>query len=328
MAQQHGLGRGLASLIPPKVTSDDVATTVPIPQRAEPTPPATLPVAPVTATIPVSVPKTEALKAKASDPDRRVLEIPTTLIVPNPHQPRTDFSPERLEELALSIQEHGILQPLTVTKRGETYELIAGERRLQAAKKIGLKTVPVIVREAEEQEKFELAIIENIQRHDLNALEEARAFRRLIDEFHLTQEEIAKKMGKSRSLVANTLRLLQLPIEIQKAILAGIVSEGHAKAILSIESKEKQMAFYEVIVKEQLTVREAEQRARQESVAKVKRHIAMADPHTRAAEEQLADVLGTRVKIAKAGKGGRITIEYYSTEDLEHLIKKINNPAI
>jgi ParB family chromosome partitioning protein len=324
MAQQHGLGRGLASLIPPKVTSDEVATTVPIPQRVAATPIAASVAPKQTATTPVSA----IPEPLVTDTDRRVLEIPTRFIVPNPHQPRTDFSPERLEELALSIREHGILQPLIVTKRGETYELIAGERRFQAAKKIGLATVPVIVREAEEQEKFELAIIENIQRHDLNALEEAKAFRRLIDEFQLTQEEIAKKMGKSRSLIANTLRLLQLPIEIQKAILSGIVSEGHAKAILSVDGKEKQMALYEVIVKEQLTVREAEQRARQESIVKVKRHAAMADPETRAVEEQLADVLGTRVRIARVGKGGRITIEYYSNEDLEHLVKKIKQPSL
>ncbi len=312
MTQQHGLGRGLASLIPPKMTTADAAAAVPIPKRSE---------APLSTTEPKKA--APVVDFAGATEGQRVLEVSVDHIVPNPHQPRTDFSPERLEELALSIREHGILQPLTVTKRGETYELIAGERRFQAAKKIGLKTVPVIVREAAEQEKFELAIIENIQRHDLNALEEARAFRRLIDEFHLTQEEIAKQMGKSRSLVANTLRLLQLPIEIQKALLATTISEGHAKAILSVEGKEKQLALYDAILKEHLTVREAENRARNASIEKVKRYVAMADPHTRAAEDQLADVLGTRVRIAKAGKGGRITIEYYSQEDLEHLVRRI-----
>ena len=165
--------------------------------------------------------------------------------------------------------------------------------------------------------------IENIQRHDLNALESARAFRRLIDEFQLTQEEIAKKMGKSRSLIANTLRLLQLPIEIQKALLAEVISEGHAKAILSLETAEKQMALYESIVKEQLTVREAETRARGSVFPKAKRQSALVDPQVRATEEQLADVLGTRVRIARAGKGGRITIEYYNDDDLKHLLEKI-----
>lgn len=314
MKQQHGLGRGLASLIPPKLSNGNAGTAVPIPRRAD-----MFQATPAHKSI--SIPADDLIEKKSEG--KRVLEVLVTEIVPNPHQPRTDFSPEHLEELALSIKEHGILQPLIVTKRGKTYEIIAGERRFQAAKKIGLETVPVIVREAQEQQKFELAIIENIQRHDLNALESARAFRRLIDEFQLTQEEIAKKMGKSRSLIANTLRLLQLPIEIQKALLSGVISEGHAKAILSLETTEKQIALYESIVKEQLTVREAEARARASVFPRAKRQSALIDPQVRATEERLADVLGTRVRIARAGKGGRITIEYYNEDDLKYLLQKI-----
>lgn len=296
-SQQHGLGRGLSSLIPPKRN-------------------------PAVSLVPVPVSPAVPPKQDEHATDRVVLEIPVAKILPNPHQPRVDFAEDRLKELADSIRVHGILQPLVVTRRGESYELIAGERRFQAAKQVGLPTVPALVRDAEEQQKFELAIIENIQRHDLNAIEEAKAYRRLIDEFGLTQEDVARKMGKSRSLVANTLRLLQLPAEIQRALLEGAVNEGHAKAILSVEGLEKQMALYEAIRKDGLTVREAEIRSRQLS-EKPRKKTSAYDPELQAKEERLAQMLGTRVRIARAGKGGRITIEYYSGEDLEQLLARL-----
>lgn len=310
MSQQHGLGRGLASLIPPKqATSTSTVADNKLTAGKQPVIPDVFQAIP--------------LERPAAD-GQSVIDVPVGKILPNPHQPRADFSEERLRELAESIREHGILQPLIVTKRGESYELIAGERRLQASKLAGLETVPVIVRDVEEQQKFELAIIENIQRHDLNALEEARAYQRLIEEFGMTQESVAKKMGKSRSLVANTLRLLQLPIEIQRSIVGGKVSEGHAKAILGVEGLERQMALYEAIIKEQLTVREAEARSRSVA-AKPKKYTVTIDPSVQAAENQLTEKLGTRVRIARAGKGGRVVIEYYSQEDLGRILQELTH---
>ncbi len=310
--QQHGLGRGLASLIPPKITPTEAGTAVPIPKKAAPAPV----LRPADAVSGVSA-------AVDTAHGQSVLEVAVGKILPNPHQPRVDFSEDRLSELAESIREHGIIQPLIVTRRGESFELIAGERRLQAAKRAGLDTVPVVVREAEEEDKFELAIIENIQRHDLNALEEARAYRRLIDEFHLTQEEVARKMGKSRSLIANTLRLLQLPVEVQRSLQEGGISEGHARAVLSVAGTEKQLALFEAIVRENLTVREAEARSRTVT-PKTYNRIVVADPAAKQAEEKLMSLLGTRVRVARAGKGGRITIEYYGPDDLDRLMEKLS----
>jgi ParB family chromosome partitioning protein len=297
--QQHGLGRGLASLIPPKKIAEDKQSV----------PAATLPAS-------------ESAPSEEGPSGRRVLDLPVERIVPNPHQPRLFFSEDKLEELAQSIREHGILQPLTVTRVGSNYELIAGERRFQAAKKAGLKTVPAILREAREQEKFELAIIENVQRHDLNPIEEAKAYRRLSEEFGLSQEETARKMGKSRSAIANVMRLLQLPVEIQRAVAEGRISEGHAKAVLAVENPEKQRALFDLIVKGGLTVRESEAKAREVSV-RPHRRMSGPDPSTKEKEERLTEIFGTKVRISKAGKGGRIVIEYYGDEDLDHLMRKL-----
>jgi ParB family chromosome partitioning protein len=299
MAQQHGLGRGLASLIPPKKTAPIAE------QEVSPGSPVLF-----------GVGSGESGLGKA-------LDISVEEIVPNPHQPRVYFSEEKLSELAESIKEHGILQPLIVTKNGERqYELIAGERRFQAAKLLGLKSVPVIVREANEQEKFEFAIIENIQRHDLNPIEEAKAYRKLMDEFGLSQEAVAKKMGKSRSAVANITRLLQLPVEIQRALSEGKISEGHAKALLALDNPEKQRALFEMIITNGLTVRETEAKAREVSVHAYKR-VTTIDPTVKEKEERLMEIFGTKVKINKAGKGGKIVIEYYGEEDLTHLVNRL-----
>ncbi len=296
MAQQHGLGRGLASLIPPKKTPSPADSTLPVAGAA----------------VSFSAPSEK-------DESDRVLQIPVGEIVPNPYQPRLHFSEEKLAELAESIREHGILQPLIVTKNGpHRYELIAGERRFQSAKLVGLKTVPAIVREAENKEKFELAIIENIQRHDLNPIEEAKAYRKLMDEFGLSQEAVAKKMGKSRSAVANISRLLQLPIEIQRALSEGKISEGHAKALLALDNPEKQRALFEMIVSKGMTVREAEAKAREVSVRSYKRSVET-DPVVKEKEHILTETFGTKVKISKSGNGGKIVIEYYGEEDLVHL---------
>lgn len=303
MAQQYGLGRGLASLIPPKKTPADTAPAAPIPEA-------------VGSALPPST---------ASHPDTPLTrEIAIGDIVPNPHQPRLHFDEARLVELADSIKEHGILQPLIVTPLAEgKYELIAGERRLQAGKRAGLATVPVVVRQAGNQEKLELAIIENIQRHDLNPIEEAKAYLRLTDEFGLHQDVVAKKMGKSRPNISNTLRLLTLPVEIQRAIIVGQISEGHAKALLSIENPEKQRALFELILKDELTVRETEDKAREVSVRSHLRTAREKAPELAAKEEWLTEQLGTKVSIKPKGKGGKITIEFYSNEELNGILGRL-----
>lgn len=305
MTQQYGLGRGLASLIPPKKTSSEV------------------PIAPLSNVTPSVLPI-----ATSSHPDVPVTrEVLVADILPNPHQPRLHFDEARLAELAESIREYGILQPLVVSPLATgpgKYELIAGERRLQAAKRVGLKLVPVILREASsDQEKLELAIIENIQRHDLNPIEEAKAYLRLTEEFGLHQEEIAKKMAKSRSNISNTLRLLTLPVEIQRAIIDGKISEGHAKALLAVENPEKQRALFDLIIREELTVRETEGKAREVSIRSHLRATRNPAPELSAKEEWLTEQLGTKVRIQSKGKGGKITIEFYSSEELNGILGRL-----
>jgi len=335
MAQQHGLGRGLSSLIPPKKTGGDSPFKDMVLRAVEKESfPVSGVIKPLSAEAPNPVISSDASFSEASvsaapsvsAPTNSVVEADIASVVPNPHQPRLRFDEAKLQELSASIQEHGILQPLVVTPLPDgKYELIAGERRLQAAKLAGLATVPVLVRDAEENEKLELAIIENVQRHDLDPIEEAKAYSRLSDEFGLTQEETAKKMGKSRSAVANMIRLLSLPIEIQRAISEGKISEGHAKALLSIENPEKQRALFDLIMKTGMTVRETESKAREVSVRPHVRHIASLPPELVEKADRLSSALGTKVALKPAGKGGRIVVEYYSDEELEHIVSRISS---
>ncbi len=308
MAQNYGLGRGLASLIPQNRSNGPSGK--------------------------ISEPK-EDFNYFGSRPVQKAIdshgagieEIDVIRIVPNPHQPRLHFDDEKLQELADSIKEHGIIQPLVVTKNGNQYEIIAGERRFQASKLAGLKKVPVIVRDATEQQKLELAIIENIQRHDLDPIEEAKSYLKLADEFDLSQEEVARKMGKSRSAVANKLRLLHLPVEIQKALVEEKITEGHAKAILAIGNPEKQRALFDMILKNNLTVRQAEDKTKEVSVKTHKRIISI-DPEIKNLEDMLSGVFGTKVKFSKAGNGGRIVIDYYSKEELDNILSKIGQSKL
>jgi len=229
--------------------------------------------------------------------------------------------------LAASIKEHGIIQPIIVSFKEGQFEIIAGERRFQAAKLAGLKTVPVLVREASEQQKLELAIIENIQRHDLDPIEEAASYLKLAQDFDLSQDEIAVKVGKSRSAVANKIRLLKLPVEIQKALREGRINEGHAKAILAIENPEKQRALFELILKNGMNVRQTEEKTKEISVRTHKRIINI-DPETKEIEDRLGGFLGTKVKVAKSKSGGRIMIDYYSKEELNNLLQKISGSTV
>ncbi len=253
-----------------------------------------------------------------------IMEIELDKIVPNEYQPRKTFNDDRLKELAASIKEQGLIQPIIVHRIGTNYGLIAGERRWRASRVAGLKTIPALVREASKRELIEQALIENIQREDLNPLEAAEAFKRLQDEFKLTQEDLAKRVGKERSTIANFLRILGLPREIKQYLSAGSISLGHAKALLSLDRHRDQLAVADAIVKKGLSVREAEAlAAKLKHPPEPKKKKAAAGSEYRSIEERLRKSLGTKVSIETRSKGGRIVIEYYSTEELDRLLEKI-----
>jgi ParB family chromosome partitioning protein len=259
-------------------------------------------------------------------------EIDINLITPNPYQPRQDFSNEKLNELAESIKAYGIIQPLIVRFKDDKYQLIAGERRLRAAKLAGLSTVPVIIKELSEESMMELAIVENIQREDLNSIEEAEAYRRLMNEFYLTQDDIAKKVGKSRPAIANTLRLLNLPKEIQNDLARGTLTMGHARALLSLKTPEEQKNIWEQIQLQNLSVRETEELIRKLNIlpnvsretqsTKIESHLER-DPNIIKIEEELQHHLGTKVAIKNHGETGKIQIEYYSQQEFERIRERI-----
>lgn len=323
MAQKYGLGRGLASLIP-QSRSQASQSTISEPQKdfnyfgakIVESGDDNFKIAPIV--------KNVAKDAVLPDVDSSsiVEQADISRVVPNPHQPRVRFNEIALQELTDSIKEYGVIQPLVVTKKGAAYEIIAGERRFQASKRAGLKTVPVIVREATEQQKLEMAIIENVQRHDLDPIEEGKSYVKLAAEFNLSQEEVAKKTGKSRSVIANRERLLKLPATIQKALIDGLITEGHAKAILATDVAEKQMALFDMIIKQDLTVRQIESKAK-EVLVKAHARKTNVDPQIKSIEDKLIGILGTKVKLAKSGTGGRIVIEYYSQEELDNILTKI-----
>lgn len=329
MVQKGGLGRGLASLIPNKKKSASgtvnyFGTEVEVPgEHAEETQ--------------QKKQKTTEKQSQAGDDPKSakitdvslksIIETPIETVSPNPHQPRKNFDEEKLRELADSIKEHGVLQPLVVSRKEDgSYELIAGERRLEASKIAGLTKVPVVVRKATEQNKMELALIENVQRHNLNVVEEARAYKKMQDTFALTQEEIAARVGKSRSTVANVLRLLNLPVEIIKALSEGKIAEGHARAILAVSNSEKQRALFDLIMKEDLNVRQTEERVREVTVRTHPRRLKNVDPEIQRKQDQLSQSLGTKVKIKK-GKGGsgQVVIEFYSEEEFSSIINKLTS---
>jgi ParB family transcriptional regulator, chromosome partitioning protein len=243
------------------------------------------------------------------------------MITPNPFQPRELFDETALDELALSIREKGLLQPLVVRRLGDSrFQLIAGERRFRAAQRAGLSRVPIFIRDADDGEALELALIENLQREDLNPLEEARAFQRLADEFRLGHEEIARRLGKSRSAVTNSLRLLQLPAEVQAQIESGALSAGHARSLLGLDSTDAQTAVARDVVARRLSVRDTEKLVRERGVPAL-------DIERQAVEANLARALGTRVRLRHNADGsGRILIEYYSLDELDGLIDRLGAP--
>lgn len=262
----------------------------------------------------------KGLEALIPEKGEEVIYLDIDRISPGEQQPRKSFRDESLKELATSIKEKGVLQPVIVSRVGDgTFRLVTGERRWRAASLAGLKKMPALVRDVASKDSLEIALIENIQREDLNPIETAEAFRKLTTDFYLTQEELSDKVGKDRATIANYLRLLKLPEEVKSLIYNGSLSMGHAKALLVIEGKASQIEAARKIIKKGLSVREAE--ALTKKAIKPKRVKITKDPQISSLEEKLIRSLGTRVRILHKGKKGKIEIEYYSLEELDRLLE-------
>ena len=285
MAQRKGLGRGLESLIPTGGGSSGTS----------------------------------------SAGGGRVQQVAVDLIKRNPRQPRVKFNEEELNELAASIREHGVIQPLIVTPNSDgTFVLIAGERRWHAAQRAGLRAIPVVTRLASNQELLELALIENVQRADLNSMEEAEAYRQLVEDFGLSHESVAKRVGKSRVAVTNTLRLLGLAEVVKQALVDGRITEGHARALLALSTQKAQSSALQTVVNLALSVRQTEELVRKlagQKLVKAKKRGRSADVHD--VEKRLQHSLGTKVALKHGKRGGTVTIYYYSDEELDSLLKKL-----
>jgi len=249
-----------------------------------------------------------------------IINVQSDLIKANPFQPREDFDQQGIEELAQSIKEKGVIQPLLVRRKGDFYELIAGERRLRAAKVLGLKELPIIVKDVDDRDSLELALIENIQREGLNPIEEAHAFLYLIDKFQVTQEKISEVLGKARVTVTNILRLLKLPAEVQAEIKKGRLSFAHGRALLEAEDENLQRRLAQEVISRDLSVRELESLIKSKR-PRIKRRMGLAprEPYVAVLEEELQHILATKVRISKRKKRGHIFIEFYSPEDLERI---------
>ena len=288
----NGLGRGLSSLIPQKIKKIVVSPT-----------------------------GESVIDVVVETDKNRIFNVSPDKINVNPLQPRKNFNEKEINELAESIKQYGIIQPLIVTKKKNDYELIAGERRLRAAKMLNSDSVPVIIRQAEELEKLELALIENLQREDLNPIEMALAYRKLIDEFNLSQEKVALRVGKSRPVITNTLRLLNLSEEIQQALMEGKISEGHAKLIVGLDNETKQLILFNKILHNNLTVKDTfseTQRMGGTKQARIKINYIDKDK-----EFAFREFFNTKVEIKRKGAGGKVIIDFYSNEELSEMAEKI-----
>lgn len=301
-AQRKGLGRGLSSLMP-------------TPHLQEP---------PVSSGKHLSSVKLEPVPSEAADTHYKMVLL--SQIYPNPNQPRKYFDDEKISELAASIKEKGIIQPLIVSKSNGRYMIIAGERRFRASQQAGLTEVPVVIKEIDEKNTLELALIENIQREDLDPIEIAMGYEELMERFNYTQEQVAQKLGKERATVANTLRLLKLPQTIRVMLQSGQLSEGHARALLGVPEIERQLYFAEQIIKEHWSVRELEARIKtKKSSSKGIHRSPVLAPGVVHILDELRRRLGTQVKLVPSGKKGKIVIEYYSDSDLDRIYTKLTN---
>lgn len=263
--------------------------------------------------------------APAASTGERSLDVDSDLLRPNKFQPRTSMDDTRIEELSRSIRANGIIQPIVVRKVDGGYEIVAGERRWRAAQRAGLLKVPVVVRDIPEDRLLAVALIENIQREDLNPIEEAHAYRRLADEYQLTQEQIADAVGKDRSSVTNYLRLLKLPQEVRANLGGGALSMGHARALLGLPDEAAQLRVSREVVAKSLSVRETEALVKKAVEPRSVKAAIEKDVHTRAAEERLRFVLGTRVRIARARKGGRIEVDFGSEDELQRIFELLTD---
>ncbi|MDK2936241.1 MAG: ParB family transcriptional regulator, chromosome partitioning protein [Eubacteriaceae bacterium] len=286
MAKKTGLGRGIMALIPEENNQKDI-------------------------------------DEKNIDTDQLVFYIKSSRLRPNPDQPRKVFNQEKLEELASSIKEHGVIQPLVVKPEDRGYTIIAGERRWRAATMAGLKELPVIVKDLPADEVLEIAIIENVQRENLNSMEEAKAYQALMETFNMTQGEIGIRIGKSRTAITNTLRLLKLPPHVQEALSNNLLTAGHARAILALEDAKEQIEFADEIMNEKLSVREAERRLKSRQQAPVVKTPKETDPHAREVQEGLQQILNAKVKLKHSGKSGKIEIAYTSMDELDRILSKL-----
>lgn len=268
------------------------------------------------------IPTDDNLNVKTKNVGETLTYVPTNSIKPNSEQPRQTFGDESLADLAKSIGEHGIIQPLIVVPDNDGgYELIAGERRLRAAKVVDLEKVPVVIRDDKQLKKLELAIVENVQRENLNVIEEALAYQKLMQDFSLTQEDVAKKVGKSRSVVANKIRLLGLPVDVKRAINNGQISEGHARALLGLEKQEQIVMLCGLIIARKLSVRETEKKVNEIlGGANLRKDMVEPDPDIVQLENQLREKVGSRVKIRSKRVGGSIVIDYSSQEELDRIL--------
>lgn len=297
MSSNRGLGRGFDALIPTQidVEFDPMADVVKTPEGTD--------------------------KRVAAD---EVLQLEVSIISPNPHQPRLVFDPTALDELAASITEHGVMQPVVVIETNGDYQLVAGERRLRASKLAGKKTIPAIVRSYSMQQQVELALIENIQREDLNPLETATSYRKLVEEFNMSNDDIAKRVGKDTSTVSNTMRLLNLPLDAKRAVAEGVISEGHGRVILSLKDATKQLELLDMIVKNGWTVRQAEAFARDfKRKASTVDKVAAKQDKRNEATEAISLRLKTPVSIQRTAKGGKLLIQFATDKELERLKKTI-----
>ena len=309
--RKNGLGRGLDALFPDKKTAskeNEVKFTAKVEKKTEP------------------AVKVKNVKERTETPRQKKVPmmVKISMVEPNQNQPRKQFDEDALLELTESVKQYGILQPLLVSEKKDYYEIIAGERRWRAAKLAGLKEVPVIVKEFSEQELVEISLIENIQREDLNAVEEAMAYKRLMDEFHLKQDEIADRVGKSRTAVTNSMRLLKLSAKVQQMLIDEMITAGHARAILAVSDMEKQESLAMRVFDEKLSVRETEKlvKAVLAPPKEKKSHSYSAeDAAYENLEEKMKSIMGTKVLIhRKKNEKGKIEIEYYSRDELERII--------
>jgi ParB family transcriptional regulator, chromosome partitioning protein len=281
----------------------------------------------LSALIPEDIAAAPGIKLESGPGAEQIIHVRAEQVKPSPYQPRTEFNKERQDELVASIKEKGLLQPIIVRKVEGGYELIAGERRLRAAKTLHLEEIPAIVKNVKNEDALVISIMENIQREELNAIEEAQAFTRLINDFNFTQDTVAQSVGKDRSTISNYLRLLKLPKEIQKSIGSSELTMGHARALLALDDLSAQMKMYNDILSGNLSVRVVENLIKTQTKSKKHpRKIAgqeKKDSYVAALEEELQHCLGTKVRVLHQHKRGKIVIEYYSNEDLERIVETI-----